>query len=38
MRDEIKDLILPLSSEMSSSELDYFSVKVLQKSKLENTN
>ena len=37
MKDEIKDLILPLSSEMNISQLDYFSVKVLQNCKLGET-
>ena len=38
MKNEIKDLILLLSSEMNISQLDYFSVEVLQKCKLGNTN
>lgn len=37
MKDEIKDLILPLSSEMNISQSDYFSVKVLQNCKLGET-
>lgn len=36
MKDEIKDLILPFSSEMNISQLDYFSAEVLQKCKLGN--
>lgn len=36
MKGEIKDLILPFSREMNISQLDYFSVEVLQKRKLGN--